>query len=205
MVFGGSSENPSVAQAESCQVGSTVFPLEFISPTTYGEGRFTCLSGNEWRRTRKLLNLCSFLPSSLLVFLLMGSHFSLYIYMCFVLGAWVRFISAVYTSIQSTDLLQVIKRLILRAGQIALNVERLVLKAAGMKQRTFYHSKSLLQSKEKRKHTHTQIKLNKQSWTNKIKSLCYNVLTFNLKCRRNLTNKALHFVIKEYLNVCSTI
>lgn len=54
---GGSSEKLSVAQAESCQVGSTVFPLEFISPTTYGEGRFTSLSRNERRRMRKLLNL----------------------------------------------------------------------------------------------------------------------------------------------------
>lgn len=45
----GSGEKPSVAQAESCQVGSTVFPLEFISPTTCGEGCFACLSRNEWR------------------------------------------------------------------------------------------------------------------------------------------------------------
>ena len=63
---GGSSKKLSVAQAESCQVGSTVFPLEFISPTTYGEGRFTCLSRDERRRTRKLLNICSLLPSPLL-------------------------------------------------------------------------------------------------------------------------------------------
>lgn len=40
-------KNPLGSQAESCQVGSTVFLLEFISPTTCKKGRFACLSRNE--------------------------------------------------------------------------------------------------------------------------------------------------------------
>lgn len=65
---GSSSEKLSVAQAESCQVGSTVFPLEFISPTTYGEGCSLVCPGITREERRELLNTYSFLPPCLCFF-----------------------------------------------------------------------------------------------------------------------------------------
>lgn len=96
-------------------MGSTVFPLEFISPSTYEEGRSLVCPGMRREERRKMLNLCSFLPSSLLPFFFLDRLALLY--MLFK-GVWIRFISTVYSSVQTTNVLQIIKRQTLkkRAG-----------------------------------------------------------------------------------------
>lgn len=75
--------------------------------------------------TAKYMLSSSFPPA------LMGSHVFPFLLISVV---WFRFSSAVYSTFQSTDVLQVIKRL------SELNVETRVLKAAWMKRGTFYHS-----------------------------------------------------------------
>lgn len=136
---GSSSEKLSVVQAESCQVGSTIFPLEFISPTTCGKGALY-LSVRKWEEKKQGIGKSLLFSSFVLVLCICwwASHLSSYILF--------RSLDQIYLS----SLLLLSKQRFVTGhkkanseegtGQIALNVETLVLKAAWIKQKTLYQS-----------------------------------------------------------------